>query len=209
MARLQEDASAVAVSCHAQFVGPRDEPLYCTEIPENRLNEGLGMGENGRFHGPAHHGSVMMRRQAYEAVGGYRAVFYFAQDLDLWTRLAERGRFGVVPEVLYRARLEAHSISGTQTREQGQLAQLIWEAAQARRAGVAEGAFLASAGQIRPVRRGDLAQRVALGNYFIGSCLRKTNPKAAAGYFSEALTHDPRLWRARVRLIQTRIASLQ
>jgi len=30
------------------------------------------------------HGSVMIRRAAFEAVGGYREYFRFAQDYDLW-----------------------------------------------------------------------------------------------------------------------------
>ena len=51
-----------------------------------------------------HHGSVMFRRSAYEAVGGYRPEFYYGQDWDLWYRLAETGDFLVLPQVLYNAR---------------------------------------------------------------------------------------------------------
>jgi glycosyltransferase involved in cell wall biosynthesis len=48
------------------------------------------------------HGEVMFRRDAYEACGGYRPAFRFAQDYDLWLRLVARGAMGFVPEVLYR-----------------------------------------------------------------------------------------------------------
>jgi hypothetical protein len=147
----------------------------------------------------------LIRSQVYRAVGGYRSSFYFAQDLDLWTRLRELGRFSVVDDCLYVARLEPSSISGTQTPEQGQLAKLIWQACQARCTGTSEGGLLAEAAKIRPVHRGDLAHRVALGNYFIGSCLRKANPEAAKVYFKQALVNDPWLWRARVRCIQTQL----
>ena len=40
---------------------------------------------------PFSHGEVMMRRQAYDQVGGYRPFFVFAQDRDLWIRIAGAG----------------------------------------------------------------------------------------------------------------------
>lgn len=208
MTTLNQDDGAVAVSCHTQFTGPLNEPLYQTKITNTRLNLGLNTGVNGGFRGPSHHGSVMMRRSAYDAVGGYRTAFYFAQDLDLWSRLAEKGKFEVVAAVLYVARLEPQSISGTQTQEQSQLANLIWSAAHARRSGASEIDFLDAAAKIKPVKHSDLVKRIALGNYFIGSCLRVGNPKAAATYFQQALTCNPWLWRARIRWIQTAVAGL-
>ena len=147
-----------------------------------------------------------MRRDAYLAAGGYREAFYFAQDLDLWTRLADNRPLAVVSKILYVARLDPRSISGTQTVEQSQLAGLIAAATLARRAGGAENDFLSSAASIRPVARGDLNRRIAGGNYFIGSCLRKTNPSAAGAYFRQALDNDPWLWRARIRWLQSRLA---
>lgn len=47
------------------------------------------------------HGEVMMRRSTYEAAGGYRPVFKFSADYDLWLRMIQFGRFYTVPEVLY------------------------------------------------------------------------------------------------------------
>jgi carbamoyltransferase len=54
-----------------------------------------------------------MRRDAFEKAGGYREQFRFAQDWDLWWRLAELGGFLIVPEVLYAHRFEE---SGTTAR---------------------------------------------------------------------------------------------
>lgn len=205
---LKQDAAAVAVSCHTRFVGPQDEPLYQTEITDAQLNAGLNSGAVA-MRGPSHHGSMMMRRTAYEATGGYRADFYFAQDLDLWTRLVEQGRFAVVPQVLYMARLEPQAISGTQTLEQAALANLITGATKARRSGSSEEAYLIAAAKVRPVKRGDLKRRVALGNYFIGSCLLKSNARAAAHYFKQAIVNDPWLWRARIRWIQSQMTGAE
>ncbi len=199
---------AAAVSCHTRFVGPEGEALYESSIATDDLNAALEGRAEGGLIGPSHHGSVMMRRDAYLAVGGYRAAFYFAQDVDLWTRLVEKGPFAGVPEVLYEASLEAGSISGTQTEEQRILAGLIARATRARRAGEAEDAILAAAAQVRPVRKAGRARREALGNYFIGSCLRQADPRAAATYFERALASDPWLWRARLRWLQARMAGL-
>lgn len=64
-----------------------------------------------RFHGDAshllltgnlfHHGEIMMRRTLYEAVGGYRDFFVYAQDRDLVCRLSTTTLFHVIEDVLY------------------------------------------------------------------------------------------------------------
>lgn len=49
-------------------------------------------------------GTVLYRRDAYEAVGGYRGEFLNGQDFDLWYRLMHQygqGSFATVPEPLY------------------------------------------------------------------------------------------------------------
>lgn len=64
-----------------------------------------------RFHGDAsrllltrnlfHHGEIMMRRKLYDAVGGYRDFFTYAQDRDLVCRLSLAANFFVIEDVLY------------------------------------------------------------------------------------------------------------
>jgi glycosyltransferase involved in cell wall biosynthesis len=61
---------------------------------------------------PFVHGSVMMRREAYHAAGGYRAAFGASQDLDLWFRLPEDAGLANLPEPLYRWRHHAASMFG-------------------------------------------------------------------------------------------------
>jgi GT2 family glycosyltransferase len=53
---------------------------------------------------PFPHGSVMYRREAFEAVGGYRASAEFWEDLDLYRRIFRHGKLLVVAEPLYRHR---------------------------------------------------------------------------------------------------------
>jgi len=204
---LRSVPEAVAVTCHTAFVGPRDEPLYVAKISEAVLAAGLTAADGQPCRGPSHHGSVMMRRDTYEAAGGYRPEFYFAQDLDLWTRMVEIGQFAVVDDVLYRARLEPQSLSGMQSREQEELALLITQATLARRSGQPDTESVRCASAIRPVKRGGRAHRIAAGNYFIGCCLRRTNPLAAAEYFRQAVRDNPWHWKARARWLQARLTS--
>lgn len=57
---------------------------------------------------PFAHPSTMVRRCAFEQIGGYRLGSEYWEDLDLYLRLAEIGRVGVLPDVLLSYRY-AHS----------------------------------------------------------------------------------------------------
>lgn len=48
------------------------------------------------------HGEVMFRRSVYEQAGGYRELFKFTQDYDLWLRMALITKFATVKKLLYR-----------------------------------------------------------------------------------------------------------
>lgn len=50
---------------------------------------------------PYTHGEVMIRRSAYEKVGGYDPFFKYAQDRDLWCRLSRIGNFASLENILY------------------------------------------------------------------------------------------------------------
>lgn len=61
------------------------------------------------------HGSIMMRIEAARAVGGYRSNFAYAEDYDLWLRLAEIGQLANIPEPLYQWRRHDQSTTHTTT----------------------------------------------------------------------------------------------
>jgi glycosyltransferase involved in cell wall biosynthesis len=63
---------------------------------------------------PFAHSSIMFRREAFFAVGGYRPEAEYWEDLDLYFRLASRGRLLVVPEILTSVR---HSRISTRLRD--------------------------------------------------------------------------------------------
>jgi glycosyltransferase involved in cell wall biosynthesis len=83
------------------------------------------------------HGEVMFRREAYERVGGYRALFYYSQDTDLWRRMEEIGELGHLDEILYERRIFTDGVEGN-TRKlvaQAVFGNLARLSAQARREG--------------------------------------------------------------------------
>ena len=57
------------------------------------------------------HGTVVFRRAAWSAAGGYDAAARLAEDYDLWCRLLARGRLAALAEPLYRLRVHAESVS--------------------------------------------------------------------------------------------------
>ncbi len=65
------------------------------------------------FHQPA----VIMKKSVIQAVGGYRN-FSYAEDLDLWNRVAEQGYpILVQPEFLVKYRIHSTSISVTNAKQ--------------------------------------------------------------------------------------------
>lgn len=206
LALLQADPCAMLCSSAARFVvlprpgaGAGHPPLelFDSSIPEYRLQSGL--------EGPAHHGSVMFSRAAYRQVGGYRAPFHYAQDIDLWSRLVELGRHRVHQEVLYQAGASPCSISGQHRREQLRFHALIRRCSAARRLGLPETAWLAKAERLSARCRGGRAgtRSQARGAYFIAACLRGRHPEASRAYLREALRLDPLHLRARLRLLES------
>jgi hypothetical protein len=62
---------------------------------------------------PFQHGSVLLRRAALDASGGYRDDYGANEDYDLWRRLARAWELACVPEVLYRYRVHAAAVTRT------------------------------------------------------------------------------------------------
>jgi glycosyltransferase involved in cell wall biosynthesis len=62
---------------------------------------------------PFAHGSVVFRRAALEAAGGYHTDRGANEDYDLWRRIAREWRLGAIEEVLYRYREHAGAVTKT------------------------------------------------------------------------------------------------
>jgi glycosyltransferase involved in cell wall biosynthesis len=77
--RFFDDPEVVFVSCATQYAGPDLEPLWVAR-PTGKALEPANILDLTRrpvmIDGPTHHGSVGFPRDAYQACGGYRRVFY-------------------------------------------------------------------------------------------------------------------------------------
>jgi len=73
---------------------------------------------SSRFAAPFAHGSVMFRRDAFDAVGGYRSACRFWEDLDLSLRISQRGQILVIPRPLYQHRFAETSTRLTSERRE-------------------------------------------------------------------------------------------
>lgn len=87
---------------HGHPIRDHDNPVSHDEIDARNIEGGTALD----------HPTVMMRRDAVQAVGGYDPSFQSVQDLDLWLRMAERFRLANYPAVLLDYRFYSGSISG-------------------------------------------------------------------------------------------------
>ena len=56
------------------------------------------------------HGSILARRNIFEHLEGYDEFFRYAQDYELWLRLAKKNRIANIPNPLYNLRLHDQSV---------------------------------------------------------------------------------------------------
>ena len=184
---LENNPEVSFVSCQAQAVGPYGEPLYQIRGADSATiaTENLKAFRQG----VAGHGSVMVRKSDYDAVGGYRWQFYFAQDLDLWLRLTNIGLLSFVPEVLYQFRFDGNAISGKYRKAQVELAGILRQLhSQPRHE---ENQLLAAAAEVRPGNLSICAVDKSAGQYFIASCLLGNRDPRARYYFWKSIALRP------------------
>jgi glycosyltransferase involved in cell wall biosynthesis len=193
MELLDGDPSVCMASSWGEVIGPGDEILLSYQRPVDPA-DATQLLMHGRV-GPPGHGSVMFRRDAYEQVGGYRELFYYAQDSDLWLRMGMVGRIAYVQDVLYRYRVSPESISGRLDATKQLYANLVTELHEARLRGEDEAPILAAA-DLRP-RAATLERSSAdVTDCFIARCLLTRRDPRAHAYVRRALARNPRNLRA-------------
>jgi len=200
--RFNKDPNATLVSCGTRFIGPEREFLYEIIQTDIEAEVSLTSRDSKSIRCPPSQASVMFPRAAYESVGGYRAEFCVAQDLDLWLRLNEIGHHVSVPKVFYEAIVKPLDLSRCYRKEQVRLTKLILESGRLRREGQDEGPVLKRASQIA-LRRNSSIKRLkyARGCYFIGACLKSNHDPSAQKYFWRAIQAYPLHLRSWVRLL--------
>jgi glycosyltransferase involved in cell wall biosynthesis len=185
---LRARADVAVVSSWCESIGPGDEPLTTTRYPGGTEAGTDALLRQRRNPVGA---STMFRREDYEAVGGFREDFYFAQDSDLWLRLVDRGAVLYAQEILYRFRVAEGSISAENRGSQLRLYELAWECRRARLAGLPEEPYLEEARKIRPTGNRTRRRERGGGSYFIGRTLLKNRDRRAEFYFRTYLKRAP------------------
>lgn len=82
--------------------------------------------------------SVVFRRDAFTALGGYRTEYSPAEDLDLWVRLSERGAVINLQEPLTHYRMHDTNVSGSRYVQMISSARRVRADSARRRAGLPE-----------------------------------------------------------------------
>jgi len=106
---LAQHPRVVCVGCAYWMIDEADRTIAQIRVP---VDDATIQQNALRGHAPISHPSAMVRTAALRAVGGYRAAFYPAEDLDLWLRLGELGALANLGEPLLRYRVRSDSISG-------------------------------------------------------------------------------------------------
>lgn len=127
---LRAHPSCVAVGTRALFVDPDGAPIfdYVDHFDHAQIEAALLRPMIGILHP-----TVMMRRAAVIAAGGYANDYPHVEDLDLFLRLAEIGELANLPEVLLSYRVHAKSVSHAHTAQQHKAGLRAVKAACARR----------------------------------------------------------------------------
>jgi glycosyltransferase involved in cell wall biosynthesis len=109
VAYLRAHPECVLLGCRVRLIDPDGDPLcdWCNRQDHEALDAVFLRGEMST---EISHPAIMMRRDDVLAVGKYRE-FPVIEDVDLFLRLAERGRIANLPEVLLLYRIHAENIS--------------------------------------------------------------------------------------------------
>lgn len=110
-----------------------EEGRTVVEIP--LLTESAKIQEELLFGNQFCHGSIMFRKECVERAGKYREEFKYAQDYDLYLRMAEYYELSNLNDFLYKWRLVVSSISVSRKLKQDRYAMLARKCAKERKVG--------------------------------------------------------------------------
>ena len=114
VAFMKEHPDCVAVGTQSLFVDSDGDPLGTSSQPlthdeiEAQLWHGLGTAMT--------QSTVMMRRETVTVAGGYDEALRVSEDLDLYLRLLDHGRFANLPDRLNMVRRHCGSVSAVGNR---------------------------------------------------------------------------------------------
>ena len=134
---MNEHRDCVLLGAQVQVIDPHGMPLFRSANPldHESIDAALMLGKGGVLRHP----SAIIRRDAFTRVGGYRPQYQWAEDVDLFLRLAEVGRIANLPDILLHYRQHCGSVNRTRYQQQARrITQVVREAAQRRGLSLAE-----------------------------------------------------------------------
>jgi glycosyltransferase involved in cell wall biosynthesis len=108
---LDEHPECVAVGSNVILVDPFNSEVHqaTVKIDHEQIEADLLAGNSWAMIHP----TTLIRKQALLDIGGYRAEYEWSEDLDVFLRLAEKGKLANMPEPLLRYRQHFSSINRT------------------------------------------------------------------------------------------------
>jgi glycosyltransferase involved in cell wall biosynthesis len=171
LAFLQAHPDHIVVGSRILTIDPFGSPLY---EPRHKLNhEGIESELLAGVGWAIVHPASMMVREQVMALNGYRVEMEPSEDLDLFLRLAERGKIANLPEVLLHYRQHVKSVNHTRFEEQNQATRRIVIEAYARRGVTLPANWTLPARHILPMQKEiDMWAWVALKNGNVAAARR-------------------------------------
>lgn len=134
---MREHKECLCAGTWAVCIDSNDFPLFEKRPPTDheKIDSAHFIGAGGVLI----HSSVILRAALIKKIGGYNEHFFYAQDYDLWLRIAEIGKIANLPQCLLKYRIHDSAISQVETGDQREAVTAILESAIKRRqsAGVA------------------------------------------------------------------------
>jgi glycosyltransferase involved in cell wall biosynthesis len=127
---LRAHADCVLVGSRVMLIDPDGRPIR--QWASATTHEEIDQAHLARGW-PMVHPSVMIRRLAFEQVGGYQKKYETLEDVDLFLRLAEVGRICNLPQVLLKYRQHMQSVCHTENDRQARIRDGLMNEAAARR----------------------------------------------------------------------------
>lgn len=122
LAYLQSHAEVDVLGTSVRVIDAEGSPAHVIRYPLDHALIALSL----RAETAMHHGTVVVRRAALAAAGGYRSERFPAEDYDLWCRLVMTGaRLANLDEPLYDYRLSETGVSRTVNERQRVVAREI------------------------------------------------------------------------------------
>jgi len=149
VAFLKEHPRVAVLGAAVEWINAEGRSLFVSTNPtgDKEIKNDLFLNRRCVFWHP----TVLMRREVWEQIGGYRAQLMGAEDYDFWLRAAERFELANLGETLVRYRIHSGQVSIQRRLQQTRSTLAAQLSAKRRRAGSPD-----PVGEVKEVTAGNL-----------------------------------------------------